>query len=148
MTTYGARDRAEVRSMRLAGRLRGLVALPPVRRAVDALVARSVHGPSEEFRAVGRSWFFVQAERDGDDGALDVTTGTFGGPEAYLLTARLAVAAVVRVLDGTVSGCGVLTPSQAFGAGFVASIEGCAVVVRPGSEPVWADPTSARLPSA
>ncbi len=136
VTTYGATSRAEIRVMRAAGRLRRLFGLWPVRRAVDAIVSRTVHGPSGDSLAGGRSWFLVQAER-GDD----VVTGTFGGPEGYVFTARSAVEAVRRVCAGAVERRGVLTPSEAFGADFAASIEGCAALVRAGAEPSWPSPS-------
>jgi short subunit dehydrogenase-like uncharacterized protein len=45
------------------------------------------------------------------------------GPEGYTMTARTAVAAVERVMSGGATP-GFRTPSLAFGADFILSIEG------------------------
>lgn len=132
VTTYAAMPRSAIGGMRAAGRLRRLFGVRPVARVLDAIVAKTVTGPSAELIGTGRAWFWAQAAR-GDE----YVTGTFGGPEGYLLTARAAVAAVQRVLAGTVRRTGVLTVSEAFGAEFAATIEGCAVRVHAGESALW-----------
>ena len=75
-------------------------------------------GPSAEQRGRGRAWVWGEAE---DEEGRRVVSRLVT-PEGYTLTARAAVAAVERVLEGEAV-AGFQTPSSAFGADFVLGIE-------------------------
>jgi short subunit dehydrogenase-like uncharacterized protein len=71
-------------------------------------------GPGEADRARGETRLWGEVRDD----AGGVATSILIGPEGYTLTARTAVAAAVRVLEGGAE-TGFQTPSRAFGADFI-----------------------------
>jgi short subunit dehydrogenase-like uncharacterized protein len=75
-------------------------------------------GPSAEQRGRGRAWVWGEAE---DEEGRRVVSRLVT-PEGYTLTARTAVAAVERILEGE-GAAGYQTPSSAFGADFILGIE-------------------------
>jgi short subunit dehydrogenase-like uncharacterized protein len=81
-----------------------------LRRRVDA----GPLGPSADERARSRSRVWGEAT----DGAGGRAVSRLSGPNAYSLTAELAVAAAALVCEGRVRP-GFQTPSRVFGAGFV-----------------------------
>ncbi len=109
-----------VRSLLRASRhAQPLLTWPPLKRLLKRLVERRREGPSPEERRRGRTVVWASARQGG--GAS--VTARLHGPEAYTFTARAAVTAVERVLDGTAP-AGYQTPSTAFGTNFVLDVEG------------------------
>jgi short subunit dehydrogenase-like uncharacterized protein len=99
--------------------LRPLLAAASVQRALKAVVRSGAPGPSDEERARGRSRFWGEV---GDDAGRRAVC-RLEGPEGYTLTARTALAIVERVLAGAAP-AGFHTPSRAYGADLILSIEG------------------------
>ncbi len=122
--TYVALPRRMIRGMKLANAFRGILKLGPVQRMAARRIERRVKGPDAEARASGTSQLWARVS---DDGGREVQ-GTLTTPESYRFTAISALAAVDRVLAGGIAP-GAHTPSTAFGAGFVASLEGCTLRV-------------------
>jgi len=91
----------------------------PLQNLIKAGIEHAITGPDEETRESGHSqlWGCVT---DADGNTVE---GTLVAPEGYKLTAMATVESVRRVLDGVSAGA--LTPSMAFGAGFVTELEGC-----------------------
>lgn len=96
-----------------------LLASAPVQRMLKAGVRRGAPGPDEQARARGTSRLYGEAR----DGTGARASARLEGPDGYTMTARTAVAAVERVMNGGATP-GFRTPSLAFGADFVLSIEG------------------------
>lgn len=119
ITTYAAMPRLGRRLLRGSRYVQGLLATAPVRALLRALVDHLDPGPSAEARRRGHSavWASVRAP----NGAR--RTARLHGPEAYTLTARTAVAAAERVMEGTARP-GYHTPATAFGPSFATDIEG------------------------
>lgn len=90
-----------------------------VKRALQSWVGRKVTGPDQRMRAEGRTYLWGEAA----DRAGNTATGTLELGEGYAFTAVSAVAAMERVLAGTVA-AGSWTPSRALGAEFVAALPG------------------------
>jgi short subunit dehydrogenase-like uncharacterized protein len=82
-------------------------------------IDRTIHGPSAETRARGRSEFWGQVS-DPQGRTAEATLET---PEGYTLTSLTAVACLRRVLDGAAP-AGFSTPSKAFGKELILSIPG------------------------
>lgn len=122
--TYVALPKRMIRGMKLASAFRGLLRLGPVQRMAARMIERRVKGPDAAARAAGTSelWGRVANESGGE------VQGTLTTPEGYRLTAISSLAAVDRVLAGGIAP-GFHTPSTAFGADFVASLEGCTLRV-------------------
>jgi saccharopine dehydrogenase (NAD+, L-lysine-forming) len=124
ITTYTLFPSSAIRMMRLTRPLTRLLDTAPVQRLLTAWVDRNIHGPTEDQRQTGRS--FVWGRVEDDDGRY--AEGHLSTPEGYRLTALSSVAAAERVLAGGVPP-GALTPTKAFGTGFVRGLDG--VVVDP-----------------
>jgi len=105
--------------LRLSRYVQGLLAWRPLQALLQRLVDRWVPNPSPEVRAQGRTvvWASVWTE------AGRTATARLRGPEAYTFTARTAVQAAERVLNGTAPP-GYQTPSTAFGSDFVFEVDG------------------------
>ena len=105
--------------LRLSRYVQGLLSSSLLQTLLKRAVERWVPNPSPEARKQGRTvvWASVRDEA----GAR--TTARLRGPEAYTFTARTAVQAAGRVLDGTAPP-GYQTPATAFGSGFVDDVEG------------------------
>jgi saccharopine dehydrogenase (NAD+, L-lysine-forming) len=96
-----------------------LLRMPAVQRAGTTLVERLVRGPSEDRQSAGRAELWGRVHnRDGQQ-----VTGTLTTPAAYQLTADAVVRGVARLLAGGVAP-GAHTPSSAFGADFVTTLDG------------------------
>ncbi len=111
---------AKTRRLMIASRYLGwLLGAPPVRALLLRAVRKRAPGPSERARArgVSRLWGEV-TDLQGRQATARLT-----GPEGYTLTALTAVAAIEKVLAGSLRP-GFQTPSLAFGADFVLEIEG------------------------
>jgi saccharopine dehydrogenase (NAD+, L-lysine-forming) len=109
-----------IRAMKLVRPFRSIIGLPPVQKLAARRIDSRVAGPSAERRAAGRSEFWARARNP----AGAEVEGTLTAPEGYHLTMLTALAAVDRLLAGSVP-AGAHTPSTAFGADFIASIDGC-----------------------
>jgi short subunit dehydrogenase-like uncharacterized protein len=110
-------------ALRLAARasrvLGPLLGAGPVQRLVSAAVRRLVTGPTEAARATGQARLHGEVE----DGAGRRVSARLTVADGYTFTARSAVACAERLLAGGVP-AGFLTPSLAFGADLVLSIDG------------------------
>ena len=122
--TYLAMPKKTIRGMKVASAFRGLLKLGPVQRMAARMIEKRVKGPDAEARATAKSelWGRVADESGGE------VQGTLTTPESYRLTAISALASIDRVLAGGIEP-GAHTPSTAFGADFVASLEGCTLRV-------------------
>ncbi len=130
IVTWMAAPRALVRAaplLRLAG-----VALRagPARRLAQRIAGRAVSGPDRESRSAGVSQLWGRVE----DGAGRAVEGWARTPEGYRFTAMSSVACVRRLLAEPRPGAaepraGALTPSLAFGAGFLADLPECALEI-------------------
>lgn len=105
-------------ALRLSRYVQGLLAWRPLQMVLQRLVETWVPNPSPEVRQRGSTavWASVRDE-DGQ-----TTTARLRGPEAYTFTARSAVQAAERVINGTAP-TGYQTPSTAFGSDFVFDVE-------------------------
>jgi len=94
--------------------------LDPVNDLLQRVVRRFVSGPDAETRASGRAFVWGEArdERTGETVVSRLVT-----PETYALTVDAATATAQRALDGEAPD-GFQTPSTAFGADFVLSLDG------------------------
>jgi short subunit dehydrogenase-like uncharacterized protein len=117
---YVAQPPGAIRAMKLIRPFRKLVALGPVQRMVARRIEARVKGPDAEARATGRCEVWGRVR----DAAGAQVEGTLTTPEGYRFTVLASLASVERLLAGGVAP-GAHTPSTAFGADFVASIEGC-----------------------
>jgi len=115
--------------LRASQYVEGLLTWPPVKQLLKRLVEQRKEGPTPEERQRGRTVVWASA-RQGNGASV---TARLHGPEAYTFTARAAVNAMQRLLDGAASP-GYQTPSTAFGADFVLDVEGTERVVV-GEEP-------------
>ena len=118
--TYAAFPKSAIRWMRRMDKVRGLMGSKPMQSLMKAFVKMRAPGPDLETRQ--RGYCDVWGEARNGDGK--VVTGTLTTPEAYRFTALGALASVQKIHE---SNPGAWTPSQAFGADFVASIEGVEV---------------------
>ncbi len=111
-------------SLALGAKALGAVApilrLGAVQRALKSRIDRLPEGPDAAHRASGRSELWGRVE----DGRGRGVEGTLTTPEGYRLTVDSALACVKGVLSGEVS-AGFTTPSCAFGASFISTLEGC-----------------------
>lgn len=89
------------------------------RRIMQAIIRRSVRGPSDEARARGHSLVWGEVRDDAGRRAVS----RLRGPEAYTLTVETALAAVGRALGGHAPP-GYQTPATAYGADFILQIPG------------------------
>jgi len=111
---------AALRACSLASRVAGsLLGAGPVQRLVAAAVRVAVTGPGAAERARHRSRLYGEVE----DAVGRRAASRLVVAEGYTFTARAAVACAERVLAGGAP-VGFQTPSLAFGADFVLSVEG------------------------
>lgn len=96
-----------------------LLASQPVQRWLKGRIRNRAPGPDETVRARGVSRIRGEVQNPGGKRAGALLTG----PDGYTMTARTAVAALARTLDGGATP-GFRTPSLAFGPDFILSIEG------------------------
>ncbi len=105
--------------LRLAQPLLPLLALGPIKRALQARVRRTVSGPSAEARRTARVYLWGEVR----NAAGRKANARLETPEAYAFTAATAVESLRRVAAGEVKP-GAWTPARAFGAGYAASFPG------------------------
>lgn len=115
--TYSAQSKGALKSMRRMKRFLPLLRIGLLRKLALKYADRRT-GPDEAARAKGRVdlWGRVANEK-GDEVTMTMTVA-----EGYTFTMLSALAAVERLLAEPKAGA--LTPSQAFGAGFVKEIPG------------------------
>jgi short subunit dehydrogenase-like uncharacterized protein len=116
---YAAASRRSVRRAQRLGALLPLLAWRPVKRLLQAAIARRVSGPPPEVRETARVYLWGEAR----NAAGEWVTATLETPEGYRLTAESAVECVQRVLAGKVPP-GSWTPGRAFGPHFAAELPG------------------------
>lgn len=104
---------------------RGMKLLAPLLRFPPAMalgrwfINRTVHGPDEKELREGRSEIWGEVK----NAAGKTRTATLITPNGYRLTVLTSLAAVERLLKGDIAP-GFHTPSRAFGAEFIDTIEG------------------------
>jgi short subunit dehydrogenase-like uncharacterized protein len=99
---------------------KALFQFKPARRLVQAVINRTLHGPSEYAREHGKSVVWACAScYDGQSAEAWLETG-----EAYEFTKIATVSCVEAVLGEEFTKRGALSPSQAFGADFVLGMPG------------------------
>ena len=123
---YTAMPPRQIRAMRVARLLMPIVRLGAVRRLLARRIERSVPGPDEEARRVGRMQLWGRVT----DAAGRSVEATLVTPEGYRLTAETAVKSARRVAAGSVSP-GFRTPSLAFGSAYITQFDGCDLCVGP-----------------
>lgn len=106
--------------------VRPIVGNQHVRAGLKAILSRT-GGPGAQELASG--WARVWAEAKDAQGTFARAEITI--PNGYAFTADSALVGVLSVLEGRHHRAGALTPSAAFGAGFVDSLEGVAWIRRP-----------------
>jgi len=107
------------RAARAASALGGLLETRLVGAVARAWAARLPDGPDAAARARGSAVFVAEVERGDERFRARLTT-----PEGYTLTAITALECAVRASRGRLRP-GFSTPSQAFGADFITTFQGC-----------------------
>lgn len=107
-----------IRQLQLLSRIRPLLHIDFIRRALFTYIERTNAGPTAQQQAHAR----VQVYAKATNAAGQTAEAWLETVEAYRFTALSSVRAVERVLDGNFAGA--LTPASAFGADFVLEIEG------------------------
>jgi len=116
---YTRTNRAMRTGLRLSRWLGPLLRTGAAQRMLKQRIRSRISGPDEGARE--RGWSVVIGEVRDAEG--NVARARLTGPEGYTMTARTAVEATRRVLDGGATP-GFRTPSLAFGPDFVLTIEG------------------------
>ena len=123
--TYIAQPPRAIRALKLTRPFIPLLGLGPVQRLAERVIERRVTGPDAAARESGRSQLWGRVR----DAAGNQVEGTATVPEGYRFTVLAALASVERLLEGAAVAPRAHTPSTAFGADFVTTIEGCALRV-------------------
>ncbi|HKE19284.1 MAG TPA: hypothetical protein VKB80_30620 [Kofleriaceae bacterium] len=121
---YLAQPPRLIRAMKMVRPFRKLIGLGPVQNMLARRIEARVKGPDADARASGQSEIWGRAR----SAAGAEVEGTLTTPEGYRLTVLTALASIQRIMAGGVAP-GAHTPSTAFGAGFIATIEGCTLRV-------------------
>lgn len=108
--------RTAVKSSRFLG---WALASRPVQGYLKKRARAGPPGPSDEERAMGKSYFWGEVT----DAAGNRAEARLHGPESYTLTVSAALAVVERVLKGHAP-AGYQTPSTAYGPDFVLGVKG------------------------
>ena len=126
---YAAAPPGLVRTLRLARPVASALRVGLLRRAVQAVVGRSVSGPDEEERERGRGQIWGRVEH-ADGRRVEGTAVTPGG---YPFTAVSSVECVRRLLEDPPAGA--VTPSSAYGMDLLADLPECDMEVGAVREP-------------
>jgi saccharopine dehydrogenase (NAD+, L-lysine-forming) len=110
--------------------VQGLLGWAPLQSLLKRAVERWAAPPTAADRERGYTQVWASVRNDQGERR----TVRLRGPEAYAFTARTAVAAAARVVEGPPA-VGSHTPSTALGASFVDGIEGVSVEPEPTSTP-------------
>jgi short subunit dehydrogenase-like uncharacterized protein len=116
---YIALPKAVRLAMRLGGVAGTLLAVPPVRAALRALVRRRPPGPNTDERARGLSLLWGEVRTPSGQRVQS----RLRTPEGYTLTAHTAVLLATKVLAGHVHP-GFQTPALAYGADLILEVDG------------------------
>jgi saccharopine dehydrogenase (NAD+, L-lysine-forming) len=119
VTVYTYLPRFGRHLLRLSRHVQGLLGWRPLQLLLQRLVETVGANPSAETRRTGSTVVWASV-RDADG---RTPAARLRGPEAYTFTARTAVRAAGRVVDGTVPP-GYQTPATALGSNFVFGIDG------------------------
>jgi short subunit dehydrogenase-like uncharacterized protein len=119
---YTSVSDSNLRSLKMMRYTGWLFKLPPVVALAQKQIARTIRGPDQATRDRARTFFWGEVTaHDGRTLSMRMET-----PEGYSLTAESALACVQRCLRQRPQS-GALTPSAAFGAGFVRTLSGVTV---------------------
>lgn len=122
--TYVAQPARAIRAMKLSRPFIPLLGLGPVQRLAERVIEKRVAGPDAAARERGRCQLWGRVR----DAAGNQVEGTATVPEGYRFTVLSSLASVERLLEaGAAVAPRAHTPSTAFGADFVTTIEGCAL---------------------
>ena len=116
---YAAMPGSQRTTLRWMRYLAPLVGSPPVQWFIKGRIRARKPGPSARRRERSRSYLWGEVSNE----AGDRRVSRLETPEGYTLTARTAVAAARRVMNGEWQP-GFQTPAGAYGAGFITTIEG------------------------
>jgi len=125
------------RAVKLSSYVGGALDSDAVKRGLEWLVDRYVHGPDAETRASGEGRIWGEARNNGDRVVSRLRT-----PETYRLTVETALLTARKVLGGEAS-AGYGTPAGAFGPDLILEVPGVERVDLDGGE-VVARESSAR----
>lgn len=120
ITAYMAVSPDTQEKMRSLSWVGPLMRFPPARKLAQKLIELTVKGPDEATRRQERSQIWARVR----DAEGQEVTGTLETPEAYQLTVLTALESALRVAQDKVP-AGALTPSRAFGPGYITEFEGC-----------------------
>lgn len=115
---FGAGPR-QVWKLRVLQPFLPVLALGPIKRALQARVRKTVTGPDAKARETGRVYLWGRVR----NAAGVAMTARLETPEAYAFTATTAVESLRRVAAGEVQP-GAWTPAKAFGPDYAASFPG------------------------
>ncbi|MES2963165.1 MAG: saccharopine dehydrogenase NADP-binding domain-containing protein [Bdellovibrionota bacterium] len=120
---YMATSAGAARMAKASGLLKPLLASALAQSLLKKLAGKFISGPNEAERTTGRMSIWGEAvNAKGETLELRLST-----PESYQLTVLTTLASVAKVLAGEVAP-GAWTPSKAFGAEFVLSIDGVQLI--------------------
>ena len=117
---YVAAPRTQVAFMRSLRYIAPMLRSNSVRQWLSSRIESRMSGPSPEMRAVARTHLWGKVSNSSGKSV----EGTLETPEAYRLTATSAVECMRRILQGGTA-AGACTPATAFGANFIAELDGC-----------------------
>ena len=112
-------DEKQLRSLKLAQRLRFLLRLPWVQNMIKRQIDKKPEGPSEEKRSKATMYLWGQATSGDQKVELRLKT-----PNGYTLTAKTAILIAKKVLQGEFK-AGFQTPAMAYGKDLILGLEGC-----------------------
>ncbi len=119
---YLGAPKNQIRQMRWAGKLQSLLSMNFVQNYLKKSITKKVKGPSEKERAGDETILWGEVKNaSGGRAALRMNT-----PEGYTLTVDASLTVVKRILEEGAPH-GALTPSMAFGADFVTTLNGVKV---------------------
>jgi short subunit dehydrogenase-like uncharacterized protein len=116
---YAAMPETAATMVRLSAPIRRLLAVEPVKRAVQSIARRFASGPSEDERESGRAYVWGEVT-DGDR----TLTSRLVTPESYALTVDAATTAAERFETADDPPTGYQTPTTAFDPAFVLGLDG------------------------
>ncbi len=119
IVVFMAMPKSQARVIQLGRPFMGVLRLPAVQKTLKSFVESGAADPDDDElqRTDSHVWGEVRAP-DGRTEQMQIRV-----PNGYLLTANSAVEATHRLLEGDIER-GALTPSQAFGAEYVFSLDG------------------------
>lgn len=116
---YFAVEKNVLSILQAKGFIKWLINRSFVKKLIQNSVINNISGPSAKERKKGKS--LIWGEVSNENGAT--ATAMLTTPESYSLTAMTALAVVEKIKNGNLK-VGFQTPSMAYGADFILSIEG------------------------